>query len=120
MRVPYVDLRERIADEREELRACVDRVLDDGQLILGPSVASFEAAAARSIGVAHVVGLNSGTDALMMALWGLEIGRGDEVITSPISFVATTGAIVHVGARPVYVDVRDDQNIDPAKIEAAI
>jgi dTDP-4-amino-4,6-dideoxygalactose transaminase len=120
MHVPYVDLKQRFAEERAELRACFERVLDDAQLILGPAVASFETAAARAIGVPHVVGLNSGTDALMMALWGFGIGRGDEVITTPISFVATTGAIVHVGARPVYVDVRDDQNIDPARIEAAI
>ena len=120
VRVPFVDLNQRIAEEREELRTCLDRVLDSTQLILGPSVESFEAAAARAIGVPHVIGLNSGTDALMMALWSLGIGKGAEVITSPVSFVATTGAIVHVGARPIYVDVSADQNLDPDRIEAAI
>lgn len=120
MHVPFVDLKQRIAEERDELRACIDAVLDDAQLVLGPHVASFEAAAARTIGIGHVVALNSGTDALMMALWALGIGKGDEVITTPVSFIATTGAIVHVGARPVYVDVGVDQNLDPARIEAVI
>jgi dTDP-4-amino-4,6-dideoxygalactose transaminase len=66
------------------------------------------------------VALNSGTDALMIGLWALGIGRGDEVITPPISFVASTGSIVHVGAKPVYADVRADQNIDPDDIERRI
>jgi dTDP-4-amino-4,6-dideoxygalactose transaminase len=120
VQVPFVDLKQRSAEDKAELLACVEQVLDETQFILGPAVARFEAAAARAIGVPEVVGLNSGTDALMMALWAYGIGKGDEVITSPVSFVATTGAIVHVGATPVYVDVAADQNIDPAKIEAAI
>jgi dTDP-4-amino-4,6-dideoxygalactose transaminase len=118
--IPFVDLRQRCAEEKAELLACLDRVLSDPQLVLGPAVARFEAAAADAIGVEHVIGLNSGTDALMMALWAHGIGKGDEVITTPVSFVATTGAIVHVGAKPVYVDVGPDQNLDPARIEAAL
>ena len=66
------------------------------------------------------MGLNSGTDALMMALWSLGISKGDEVITSPISFIATVGAIIHVGAVPVFVDISEDLNIDPNKIEEKI
>ncbi len=120
MNVPIVDLPQRSADEKQELLACVDRVVSDASFILGAAGARFEAAAAHRIGVPHVIGLNSGTDALMMALWGHGIGKGDEVLTTPVSFVATTGAIVHVGARPVYVDVGADQNLDPALIEAAI
>ena len=120
MQVPFVDLARRHADERAEILACLDRVLAAGQLIGGPDVASFEAAAARYIGIGHVVAVNSGTDALMLALWSLGIGRGHEVITTPISFVATVAAIVHVGAKPVFVDVGDDQNLDPAELEAAI
>jgi dTDP-4-amino-4,6-dideoxygalactose transaminase len=120
MRVPFVDLPQRFAEERDELIACLERVLSEAQLVLGPEVTRFEAAAARMIGVEHVVGLNSGTDALMMALWGHGVGKGDEVITTPVSFVATTGAIIHVGARPVYIDVGPDQNLDPARIEAAL
>jgi dTDP-4-amino-4,6-dideoxygalactose transaminase len=120
VRVPIIDLRQRAAEEKAELVACFEQVLDESRFILGPAVARFEAAAARAIGVERVLGLNSGTDALMMALWGLGVGKGDEVITSPISFVATTAAIAHVGARPVYVDVGADQNLDPARLEAAI
>lgn len=120
VRVPFVDLRARAAEERAELLACVERVLDDGAYVLGPEVEGFERAAAEAIGVGHVVGLGSGTDALMLALWGLGIGRGDEVVTTPVSFVATVAAIAHVGARAVLVDVGPDQNIDPARVEAAL
>ena len=120
MKVPFIDLQQRYQEEKSELLACVDNVLSKGHLILTQEVNEFEEQAAKYIDVKHVVGLNSGTDALMMALWAYGIGKGDEVITTPVSFVATTGAIVHVGATPVYVDVCDDQNIDVSKIEAAI
>lgn len=120
MKVPFIDLQQRYQEEKSELLACVDNVLSKGHLILTQEVNEFEEQAAKYIGVKHVIGLNSGTDALMMALWAYGIGKGDEVITTPVSFVATTGAIVHVGATPVYVDVCDDQNIDVSKIEAAI
>lgn len=120
MKVPFIDLQQRYQEEKSELLACVDNVLSKGHLILTQEVNEFEEQAAKYIDVKHVIGLNSGTDALMMALWAYGIGKGDEVITTPVSFVATTGAIVHVGATPVYVDVCDDQNIDVSKIEAAI
>ena len=120
MQVPFVDLRVRHDEDRQELLACIERVLGAGQLIGGPSVATFEAAAAAFVGVRRVVGVNSGTDALMLAMWSLGIGKGDEVITTPISFVATVASIAHIGARPVLVDVDDDQHLDPAKLEAAI
>jgi dTDP-4-amino-4,6-dideoxygalactose transaminase len=120
MKVPFIDLQQRYQEEKDELLACVDSVLSKGHLILTQEVNEFEDQAAKYIDVKHVIGLNSGTDALMMALWAFGIGKGDEVITTPVSFVATTGAIVHVGATPVYVDVCDDQNIDVTKIEAAI
>ena len=119
-KVPFVDLQQRYEEEKTELLACVDRVLKQGHFILTQEVNEFEEAAQKYIGVKHVIGLNSGTDALMMALWAHGVGKGDEVITTPISFVASTSSIIHVGAKPVYVDVRDDQIIDPTKIEAAI
>ena len=68
----------------------------------------------------YCLGLNSGTDALMMSLWALGIGKGDEVITSPTSFIATVAAITHVGAKPVFVDVKEDFNIDEDKIVTKI
>jgi len=120
LHVPFIDLKQRYIEEKEEILGCVDRVLAKGHLILTEEVNEFEKMASEFIGVKHVIGLNSGTDALMMALWGYGIGKGDEVITTPVSFVATTGAIVHVGATPVYVDVCPDQNIDVQKIELAI
>lgn len=120
VRVPFVDLRGRFAEEKDELIECFERVVSRAQLIGGPDVDGFETAAARYIGVDHVVGVGSGTDALTMALWAHGVGKGDEVITTPVSFIATTGAIVHLGATPVYVDVGPDQNIDPGAIEAAV
>jgi dTDP-4-amino-4,6-dideoxygalactose transaminase len=95
-------------------------VLKRGDFIGGDAVAELEAALAARFDVPHAVAVNSGTDALILALRVLGIGPGDEVITPPNSFVASTAAIVHVGGKPVFVDVRDDQNIDPEKTEAAI
>tara|TARA_R110002110_G_scaffold376568_2_gene586585 strand:- start:90919 stop:92028 length:1110 start_codon:yes stop_codon:yes gene_type:complete len=118
--VPFIDLQQRYQEERDELIAIFDRVMTSGHLVLTPELAEFEADVVAFTGAKHCIGLNSGTDALLMGLWAADVGRGDEVITTPVSFVATTGAIAHVGAVPVYVDVTDDQNIDPALIEAAI
>ncbi len=120
LKVPFIDLQQRYQEEKEELLSCVERVLESGHLVMTPELGAFEEKVAGYVGIKHCVGLNSGTDALMMALMALGIGRGDEVITTPISFVATIGSIVHVGATPVFADVREDQNIDPAAIEAAI
>jgi dTDP-4-amino-4,6-dideoxygalactose transaminase len=116
IKVPFVDLKLRFEEEKEELMACVERVLSQGHLVMTPEVAELEEAIKAYTGVRHCVSLNSGTDGLLMALWAAGIGKGDEVITTPVSFVATTGAIAHVGATPVYADVRQDQNIDPAEI----
>ena len=119
-KVPFIDLAQRYAEEREEILACIDRVLAKGHLVLTEEVGEFEAAVCAYTGAKHCVALNSGTDALMIGLWAMGVGRGDEVITTPVSFVASTGAIAHVGATPVYADVRDDQNLDPAEIEKKI
>lgn len=119
-KVPFIDLQQRYLEEKEELLACVERVLSKGHFVLTQEVTEFEEDMVRYTGAKHCIALNSGTDALLIALWALGIGKGDEVITTPISFVATTGSIAHVGAIPVYADVRDDQNIDPAEIEKKI
>ncbi len=120
IRVSHVDLAAQYAEEREDLRRIFDRVMASGQLIGGPDVEGLEADLRAYLGVGQVVALNSGTDALAFALIALGIGAGDEVITPPNSFVASTAAVIEAGARPVFVDVLDDQNIDPGRIEAAI
>jgi dTDP-4-amino-4,6-dideoxygalactose transaminase len=120
MTVPYVNLAAQYAAERDVLLPAIDKALAGGQWIGGPMVEEFEAAAARYLGARHVVSVASGTDALILGLRALGIGPGDEVITPPNSFVASTAAIHFAGARPVFADVLWDQNIDPAAIEAAI
>ncbi|MBT4093285.1 MAG: DegT/DnrJ/EryC1/StrS family aminotransferase, partial [Nitrospinaceae bacterium] len=103
-----------------ELMQAVEGVIDRGDFILGESVAEFERRFAELCGVRYAVGVNSGTDALVIALRALDIGPGDEVITAPNSFVASASCIELTGAKPVFVDVRDDYNIDPALLEAAV
>ncbi len=105
---------------RSELLDAVDGVLRHGQLILGPEVKAFEEAVAEVSGKRCAVGVSSGSSALYLALKSLGIGSGDEVITTPLSWVATYHAIAACGATPVPVDIREDFNLDPGLIEAAI
>jgi dTDP-4-amino-4,6-dideoxygalactose transaminase len=118
--IPYVNIAAQLQPLHAELLSAVSRVLTHGQLILGPEVAEFERQFAELCGVGHAVGVGNGTDALVLALRVLGVGSGDEVITAPNSFVASAAAIALVGARPVFVDVGADLNLDPEKIEAAI
>lgn len=119
--VPILDIRAELAELRPALDAAFARVLDSGQLVLGPEVEAFEQEAARYLGARHAVGLNSGTDALVIALRSLGIGPGDEVITSPFSFVATSEAIQLLGAVPVFVDLAEDSfTLAADAVEAAI
>ena len=120
MQVPFIDLRQRFEEEKTELMACIEKILSKGSLVLTPELREFEEDVEKFTGAKHCIGLNSGTDALMLSLWASGIEKGDEVIHPPVSFVATTGAIHHIGAVPIYADVRDDGLIDPAKIEAKI
>ena len=118
MHVKYMDLPRQFEDG-----TIVARVVDEFkrcQFVLGPQLAEFEKRFARVCGVAHALGLNSGTDALFLALKALGVGPGDEVITVPNSFVATAGAIVMVGATPVFVDVNAEYLMDPARLADAI
>lgn len=118
--VLYTNFPAQFAESRDELLAVVERVLAGGQFILGAEVEAFEREFARLCGTPDAVGVANGTDALALALRALGVGPGDDVITAPNSFLATAAAIVQVGGRPVFVDVRDDLNIDPDRIAAAV
>ncbi len=121
MTVPVLDLTSEHAALRPALEAAIARVLDSGQLVLGVEVEAFEAEAAAYLGAGHAVGLNSGTDALVIGLRALGIGPGDEVIPSPFSFFATSEAIQLVGAVPVFVDLAEDSfTLDAGLVEAAL
>lgn len=120
MKVPYLSLDSQWREIRIEALELIDSVLSTGKYLEHELVDSLEVVLAKKLGVQEVILLNSGTDALMMALLGLEIGRGDEVITVPNSFVASVAAIQHVGATPVMVDVGQDHLIDVESIESVI
>jgi dTDP-4-amino-4,6-dideoxygalactose transaminase len=120
IRVPYVNLVDQHAQLRTELLNSVGEVIDSGQFVLGPWVEKFEKQFAELCNVRYAVSVGNGTDALVLALRVAGVGVGDEVITVPNTFIATASAIILAGARPVFVDVGDDYNIDPDKISAAI
>jgi dTDP-3-amino-2,3,6-trideoxy-4-keto-D-glucose/dTDP-3-amino-3,4,6-trideoxy-alpha-D-glucose/dTDP-2,6-dideoxy-D-kanosamine transaminase len=118
---PVWDYRREYEELREEILAAVDRVFKSGQLILGQEGVTFERAMAGYVGVSGGVGVNSGTDAIYIALAAAGVAAGDEVITVPNTAVPTVSAIRVLGARPVFVDIRDDDFLmDVGQIEAAI
>jgi dTDP-4-amino-4,6-dideoxygalactose transaminase len=119
--VPYLDLPAQMRQIRPEIDAALARTLDSCAFCLGPQVEEFEGAFARFCGAAHCVGFNSGTSALHVAMLLAKVGPGDEVITTPYTFVATSWAISYVGARPVYVDIDAATfNLNPDLVERAI
>ncbi len=121
MNVPLLDLKAQHEPIRKDLLAAMERVLDQNAFILGRDVAELEERVAQYSGTRHAVGVSSGTDALLAALMALDIKAGDEVITTPLSFFATVGAIVRLGAKPVFVDVDPiTYNVDAERIEAAV
>lgn len=117
----FLDLKAQFASIREEVLAAVTRVFESQYFILGPEVKKFEEETAAKLGARFAVACASGTDALILALMAANIGPGDEVITSPFSFIATAGSIALVGAKAVFVDIDPVTfNINPAKIASAI
>jgi dTDP-4-amino-4,6-dideoxygalactose transaminase len=118
---PFLDLKAQFTSIREEVMDAISRVMESQQFILGPEVKQLEEEIAGKLGAKYAVGCASGTDALILAFMAAGIGPGDEVITTPFSFVATAGSIVQVGAKPVFVDIDPVSfNLDPAGIDAAI
>jgi dTDP-4-amino-4,6-dideoxygalactose transaminase len=119
--IPILDLVRQHKQLEPELEHAIRGVLEGGAFINGRNVAAFEEELATYLGASHAVGLNSGTDALHLALRALDIGPGDEVITTPFTFVATTEAIGMVGATPVFADIdATTLNIDPSAVAAAV
>lgn len=120
MKVDLIDLKARYIEEKKVINNSINKVLKKGNLILTEEVSEFETSVCKFTNSKYCLGLNSGTDALMMALWAYNIGNGDEVITSAKSFIASVGAISHVGAKPILVDIGDDLNINTDLIEKKI
>jgi len=119
--IPMVDLRRQFAEIKDEVFGVVAEVLESSHYILGPKVQEFEEMIAEYIGVSGVIGVASGTDALHLSLEALDIGEGDEVITTPFTFFATAEAIIYTGATPVFVDIElETLNIDCSRIEERI
>ena len=120
MKIPYVSLDKQYKNERKDLLKIFDNVLGSGTYVGGKFVKKFEKNLAKFCGAKYCSSFNSGTDALTIALYLLGVRKGDEVITTPNSFIASTSVIVHLGAKPVFIDVLDDQNMDPDLIEKKI
>ena len=121
MNVPFLDLNAHHQPIRDEIMRAIGEVVDTSAFASGPFVAKFEDEFAEFCGAKHAIGVGSGTDALWFALLAMGVGPGDEVITVPVTFIATAEAITYCGARPVFVDIDEmSYNMDPAQLESAI
>ncbi len=121
MKVPLLDLKLQYAQIKGEIRSAIEEVLESQQFIFGPKVESFESEIAQYVKADHAIGISSGTDALLISLVALKIGKGDIVITSPFTFFATASAISRVGATPLFVDIDPlTYTISPEKIAETI
>ncbi|UOD35645.1 DegT/DnrJ/EryC1/StrS family aminotransferase [Deferribacteraceae bacterium V6Fe1] len=119
--IPMLDIKRELNDIGDEIKMAVDNSINGTMFILGPNVKKFEEEAAKYLGCKYAVGVASGTDALHLALKAIGIKEGDEVITTPFTFIATAEAIVYCGAKPVFVDVDAETfNIDVKQIESKI
>ncbi|QDU60547.1 Aminotransferase [Planctomycetes bacterium Pan216] len=119
--VPMLDLKAQYVEIADEIRDVIERVVESQMFILGPEVAALEEEVAEYCQSEYCIGVSSGSDALIATLMAMDIGQGDEVITSPYTFFATGGAISRVGATPVFVDIEPESyNIDPARVADAL
>jgi dTDP-4-amino-4,6-dideoxygalactose transaminase len=119
MNVPLLDLQAQYATIRDKVRAAVDNVLESQRFILGAQVSALEEEIAQFCGVPFAVGVASGTDALLISLKALGVGTGDSVVTVPFTFFATAGAVVNLGARPIFVDIEETGfEMDPDKLSS--
>lgn len=117
----FIDLKTQFQLVEEQMMARIKKVLTHGAYIMGPEIGEFESVLADFVGVKHALGVSSGTDALLIALMALDVGPGDEVITSPFSFFATAEVILLLGAKPVFVDIDPKTyNLNPQALETAI
>ncbi|WP_299492759.1 DegT/DnrJ/EryC1/StrS family aminotransferase [Acaryochloris sp. IP29b_bin.137] len=121
MKIPILDLKPQYASLKTDIHTAIDRVLQSGAFIMGPEVKQFEQEVAAYLGVKHAIGVNSGTDALVIGLKASGVTVEDEVLTTPFSFFATAESISNVGAKPIFVDIDPHTfNINAQKIEARI
>src|ERR1700729_1431611 len=121
MQVPLLDLKVQYRGLKSQIQAAIEKVCASQNFILGPAVRELETKMAAYSQCRHGIGVSSGTDALLVALMALEIGAGDEVITSPYTFFATGGTIARTGARPLFCDIDPDSfNISPRALEALL
>ncbi len=120
MKIPFVSLNLQWKKEKKELLNVIDNTLENDLWVSGKNIEKFEKSIAKLCNTKYAVGLNSGTDALTLALHLLGVRKGDEVITVPNSFIASVAVIVHLGARPIFVDVLPDQTMNPQLLEKII
>jgi len=120
MKIPYVNLNLQWRKEKNPLLKIINQTLESGNWVGGANIKKFEKKISKLCNTKYAASLNSGTDALTFGLHLLGVRRGDEVITTPNSFIATVSVIVHLGAKPVFIDVLPDQNMDPSLLEKAI
>ena len=120
MKVPFFDLRVKNKKNRSDLIHALNKIMDHGKFFLGPEVKNFEDKIKKELGMRYAVGVSSGSSALYLALKALGVKKGDEVITTPLTWVITVNAIAACGARPIFADVKDDFNINPESIKNKI